>query len=148
MLRGAGGGRLAISRVAGGAGGVGNTDKFDGGLGFVRGYLASIGAHKDFGSKSNLSDLNYLLANPRIRRFFSSEAPKKKSEQFFFFFLRKRFLFNLLEDFMDCGVSIGCVVTYNSGICLQIMRTFTPRKRRRFQKGMSTNLNPKVKFTL
>lgn len=54
--------------------------RFDGQLGFVRGYLATIGANKEFGSKGYLSDLNYVLANPRIRRFFSSEAPKKKSE--------------------------------------------------------------------
>ncbi|KAJ9172372.1 hypothetical protein P3X46_015618 [Hevea brasiliensis] len=84
VLRGGGGGRSAISRVAGGAGGVGHVDRFDGGLGFVRGYLASIGAHKEFVSKSTLSDLNYLLANPRILRFFSSEAPKKKNYENFY----------------------------------------------------------------
>lgn len=50
-------------------------------LGFLRGYIASIGASKELGSKSYyVSDLNYVLANPRLRRFFSSEAPKKKSK--------------------------------------------------------------------
>ncbi|KAM7522173.1 hypothetical protein LguiA_012075 [Lonicera macranthoides] len=58
--------------------------RFDGQLGFVRGYLATIGANKEFGSKGYLSDLNYVLANPRIRRFFSSEAPKKKNYENFY----------------------------------------------------------------
>ncbi|KAJ7947626.1 ATP-dependent zinc metalloprotease FTSH protein [Quillaja saponaria] len=51
----------------------------DGGLGFLRGYLASIGTNKGFVSNSYLSDLNYVLANPRLRRLFSSESPKKKN---------------------------------------------------------------------
>ena len=49
-----------------------------GGLGLCRGFLTSIGSrgtHKPF-----LSDLNSILANPRIRRFLSTEAPKKKSK--------------------------------------------------------------------
>ena len=55
--------------------------RFDEKLGFLRGYLASIGDRKEFASKAYyLSDLNYVLANPRLRRFFSSEAPKKKSK--------------------------------------------------------------------
>ena len=56
--------------------------RLDSGLGFLRGYLTSIGAGKGFVSKSYLSDLNFVLANPRIRRFFSSEEPKKKSKKF------------------------------------------------------------------
>ncbi|XP_039163347.1 ATP-dependent zinc metalloprotease FTSH 10, mitochondrial [Eucalyptus grandis] len=51
----------------------------DGKLGFVREYLASAGAIKGFSAKSYLSDLNRVLANPRVHRFFSSEAPKKKN---------------------------------------------------------------------
>uniref|UniRef100_A0A7C8YHC8 AAA+ ATPase domain-containing protein n=1 Tax=Opuntia streptacantha TaxID=393608 RepID=A0A7C8YHC8_OPUST len=52
----------------------------DANLGFLRRYLASIGAHR----KEILSDLNYVLANPRLRRFFSSEAPKKKNYENFY----------------------------------------------------------------
>ncbi|CAK7331492.1 unnamed protein product [Dovyalis caffra] len=54
-----------------------------GGLGLLRGYLTSIGrggTHKS----SYLSDLNFILANPRIRRFFSNEAPKKKNYENFY----------------------------------------------------------------
>lgn len=51
-------------------------------LGFLRGYLTSIGASQGLGSKSYLSDLNFVLANPCVRRFLSSEAPKKKSMEF------------------------------------------------------------------
>ena len=83
---------------AGGSGGIGgrspslphlsgNVDRLIGELGFLRGYLASIGARKEFTSKAYLSDLNFVLANPRIRRFFSSEAPKKKSKPNITFFL-------------------------------------------------------------
>ncbi|KDP42240.1 hypothetical protein JCGZ_02970 [Jatropha curcas] len=80
VLRGSGG-RSAISRLTGGgAGGVGFSERIDGGLGFVRGYLASIGANS---KKSYLSDWNYLLANPRIGRLFSSKAPKKKNYENF-----------------------------------------------------------------
>lgn len=56
----------------------------DGKLGFVRGYLASIGVHKDFVSKVYLSDLNYILANHGQRRLFSSETPKKKNYENFY----------------------------------------------------------------
>lgn len=53
-----------------------------GGLGLLRGYLTSIGSrgtHNPF-----LSDLHSILANPRIRRFFSTEAPKKKNYENFY----------------------------------------------------------------
>ncbi|KAJ4725780.1 ATP-dependent zinc metalloprotease FTSH protein [Melia azedarach] len=50
------------------------TDGVDGRLGVLRGYLAGIGAQKE----SYLSDLNHVLANPRVHRFFSSETPKDK----------------------------------------------------------------------
>ncbi|XP_021278866.1 ATP-dependent zinc metalloprotease FTSH 10, mitochondrial-like [Herrania umbratica] len=62
----------------------GNVDGLNRELGFLRGYLTSIGARKEFCSKSYLSDLNFVLANPRIRRFFSSEAPKKKNYENFY----------------------------------------------------------------
>ncbi|KAF9675368.1 hypothetical protein SADUNF_Sadunf09G0024900 [Salix dunnii] len=53
-----------------------------GGLGLCRGFLTSFGSrgtHKPF-----LSDLNSILANPRIRRFLSTEAPKKKNYENFY----------------------------------------------------------------
>lgn len=50
--------------------------RIDGSLRFVRGYIASIGAHK-----AHASDFRYILANPNFRRLFSSEAPKKKSKR-------------------------------------------------------------------
>ncbi|XP_062171411.1 ATP-dependent zinc metalloprotease FTSH 10, mitochondrial-like isoform X1 [Alnus glutinosa] len=58
--------------------------RVDGGLGFLRRYLATIGAHKELVSKACLSDLNRVLANPRLRRLFSSEAPKKKNYENFY----------------------------------------------------------------
>ncbi|MBA0866098.1 hypothetical protein Goshw_017918 [Gossypium schwendimanii] len=62
----------------------GSVDRIIGQSGYLRGYLASIGAGKEFTSKAYLSDLNFVLANPRIRRFFSSEAPKKKNYENFY----------------------------------------------------------------
>ncbi|KAK8494049.1 hypothetical protein V6N13_076436 [Hibiscus sabdariffa] len=62
----------------------GNVDRLFGESGYLRGYLGSIGASKEFASKAYLSDLNSVLANPRIRRFFSSEAPKKKNYENFY----------------------------------------------------------------
>ncbi|KAJ6799112.1 ATP-dependent zinc metalloprotease FTSH 8, mitochondrial-like [Iris pallida] len=41
-------------------------------LGFLRGYLASVGAGKG-------RDWRFLLANPSFKRFFSSELPNKKN---------------------------------------------------------------------
>ncbi|KAJ6832687.1 ATP-dependent zinc metalloprotease FTSH 8, mitochondrial-like [Iris pallida] len=41
-------------------------------LGFLRGYLTSVGAGKS-------PDWRFLLANPSFRRFFSSESPNKKN---------------------------------------------------------------------
>ncbi|XP_042476075.1 ATP-dependent zinc metalloprotease FTSH 8, mitochondrial-like [Macadamia integrifolia] len=48
-------------------------------LGFLRGYLTYVGANKAFVSRTQLSDLNYIIANPRLHRFFSSESSKKKN---------------------------------------------------------------------
>ncbi|XP_058109608.1 ATP-dependent zinc metalloprotease FTSH 10, mitochondrial-like [Magnolia sinica] len=58
----------------------------DVGLGFLRRYLSASGVEKGFlvPKKYVLSDLNAVLANPRIRRFFSSEAPKKKNYENFY----------------------------------------------------------------
>lgn len=78
------GARSALANRTGLRASTGDTyilNQFDDKLGFLRGYVASIGANKELASKSHyLSDLNYVLANPRLRRFFSSEAPKKKSK--------------------------------------------------------------------
>lgn len=92
MLCGGNGGRSAIVNEA--LLGVPRVnDPVDLGLGFLRRYLATLGAHKRFVSKAYLSDLNHVLANPRLRRFFSSEAPKKKSNYFLIFFFFAGFLF-------------------------------------------------------
>lgn len=48
------------------------------GLGIVRGYLSYSGAGKQIVSSTQLSNLNSIPANPRVRRFFCSEAPKKR----------------------------------------------------------------------
>ncbi|XP_021894504.1 ATP-dependent zinc metalloprotease FTSH 10, mitochondrial-like [Carica papaya] len=69
---------LGVVRVAS------SVDEFDGGPAFLRRYFGSIGAQKEFASKSNLYDLNYVLANPRSHRFFSSETPKKKNYENFY----------------------------------------------------------------
>ncbi|XP_065880112.1 ATP-dependent zinc metalloprotease FTSH 10, mitochondrial-like [Euphorbia lathyris] len=76
VLRGTGVGgfgRSAISRHQGGA-----VSRGDEKLGVFRAYLASIGAHKE------IPYLNYLLANPRLHRLFSSQAPKKKNYEKFY----------------------------------------------------------------
>lgn len=49
-------------------------------LGFLRSYVASIGAQKT----QHLRDFNYVFGNPRFRKFFSSEAPKKKNYENFY----------------------------------------------------------------
>ncbi|XP_068635569.1 ATP-dependent zinc metalloprotease FTSH 8, mitochondrial-like [Aristolochia californica] len=54
------------------------------GLGFLRGYLTSIGANKGFNGKKFLSDFNWVLVNPKFHRLFSSEAPKKKNYENFY----------------------------------------------------------------
>ncbi|KAL3850655.1 hypothetical protein ACJIZ3_012537 [Penstemon smallii] len=62
----------------------GRINDFDGKLGILRGYLTAIGGNKGSISRAYLSDFNYFIANPRMRRFFSSEAPKKKNFENFF----------------------------------------------------------------
>ncbi|CAO2840704.1 unnamed protein product [Amaranthus hypochondriacus] len=49
-------------------------------LGFLRNYLATTGVQ----NKEYLSDIRYVLANPRFSRFFSSETPKKKNYENFY----------------------------------------------------------------
>ncbi|KAG6570692.1 ATP-dependent zinc metalloprotease FTSH 10, mitochondrial, partial [Cucurbita argyrosperma subsp. sororia] len=56
----------------------------DGMLGFLRGYFAFVGSRTKFIPNVSLSDLNFIIANPKLRRFFSSEAPKKKNYQNFY----------------------------------------------------------------
>ncbi|XP_042476243.1 ATP-dependent zinc metalloprotease FTSH 3, mitochondrial-like [Macadamia integrifolia] len=51
-------------------------------LGLQRGYLTYRGA-KEFVSRTHLSDLNSILANPRLRRFFSDNAGKKRNYENF-----------------------------------------------------------------
>ncbi|XP_073104610.1 ATP-dependent zinc metalloprotease FTSH 8, mitochondrial-like [Elaeis guineensis] len=50
-----------------------------GGLGFLRSYLTSIGANKALGANNYQRDWRFLLANPSLRRFFSTESPNKKN---------------------------------------------------------------------
>lgn len=45
----------------------------------MRRYVNSSGVTKQLVSGSRLSHFSSVLANPRVRRFFSSEAPKKKN---------------------------------------------------------------------
>ncbi|KAI3461569.1 hypothetical protein Pfo_018232 [Paulownia fortunei] len=62
----------------------GNINQFDGKLEFLRGYLATVGAIERYVSRAYSSDSNYFTANPRISRFFSTEAPKKKKYENFY----------------------------------------------------------------
>lgn len=50
-------------------------NQVDVGLGFLRRPFASLAARKGLDTR----DLSRVFANPRLRRFFSSETPKKKS---------------------------------------------------------------------
>lgn len=115
--------------------------RLDGNLGPVRGYLAAIGANKNLASKLYLSDLNYLLfANPRLRRSFSSEeTPKKKS--------KTSFGLNMyLFSYLNCLSFASNIAFVPLCFCLQIMRTSTQKKRKKFQKGMSRNPSQKVGY--
>lgn len=51
------------------------TNQVNGGLGFLRRHFASLAARKGV----DTGDLSRVFANPRLRRFFSSQSPKKKS---------------------------------------------------------------------
>lgn len=50
-------------------------NQVDGGLGFLRRHFASLAARKGL----DTGDLSRVFANPRLRRFFSSQSPKKRS---------------------------------------------------------------------
>jgi len=50
-------------------------NQVDGGLGFLRRHFASFAARKGL----EAGDLSRAFANPRLRRFFSSQTPKKKN---------------------------------------------------------------------
>ncbi|KAK7342747.1 hypothetical protein VNO80_25703 [Phaseolus coccineus] len=52
-------------------------------LGFVRSYVSSARA-SNHSILSNLLDFKSVAANPKVRRFFSSEAPKKKNYEKFY----------------------------------------------------------------
>ena len=67
--------RVALSNAYSGGSG--------GGLGLLRGYIASARALNGF--VSNLSDVRYVAGNPSLHRLFSSEAPKKKSKNLMLF---------------------------------------------------------------
>ncbi|KAG8487955.1 hypothetical protein CXB51_018815 [Gossypium anomalum] len=54
------------------------------GLGLVRGYFAPAGVGKQLSTNTPLSNLDSILANPRIRRFFCSEGPKKRNYENYF----------------------------------------------------------------
>ncbi|EOA39688.1 hypothetical protein CARUB_v10008328mg [Capsella rubella] len=49
-------------------------NQVNGGLGFLRRHFASLAARK-----LDTGDLSRVFANPRLRRFFSSQSPKKKN---------------------------------------------------------------------
>ncbi|KAH0640903.1 hypothetical protein KY285_037489 [Solanum tuberosum] len=53
--------------------------RVDGGLGFVRTYLTLIGGGRKGLSKAYFSELDSVLASPRLRRFFCSEGPKRRN---------------------------------------------------------------------
>ncbi|KAG2308524.1 hypothetical protein Bca52824_028272 [Brassica carinata] len=56
-------------------------NQVEGGLGFLRRHFNSLSARKGL---VNNSDLIGPFANPRLRRFFSDEAPKKKNYENYF----------------------------------------------------------------
>ncbi|KAJ0088648.1 hypothetical protein Patl1_31848 [Pistacia atlantica] len=49
-----------------------------GGLNLAKGFFTSAGAGKQLVSNTYVSNLNPFFANPRLRRFFSGEAPKER----------------------------------------------------------------------
>ncbi|CAM8982441.1 unnamed protein product [Rhodiola kirilowii] len=59
-------------------------NRIDGQPALLRGFITSTVANKNFGSSSYLSDVNYLLANPRLHRLFSTQSPKKKNYENFY----------------------------------------------------------------
>lgn len=68
-----------------------------GGLGYLRGYLTSIGAESNAATRGQFNNWRFLLANPSFRRFFSSESPNKKSEMRCYIFSTVFFLSRPIE---------------------------------------------------
>lgn len=68
-----------------------------GGLGYLRGYLTSIGAESNAATRGQFNDWRFLLANPSFRRFFSSESPNKKSKKRCYIFSTVFFLSRPIE---------------------------------------------------
>lgn len=84
------------------------------GLGIVRGYLSYSGAGKQIVSSTQLSNLNSILANPRVRRFFCSEAPKKRSKLVMIY--SRSFFFEMLVWYwvLICFFFMMLVVEYEN----------------------------------
>lgn len=84
------------------------------GLGIVRGYLSYSGAGKQIVSSTQLSNLNSILANPRVRRFFCSEAPKKRSKLVIIY--SRSFFFEMLVWYwvLICFFLMMLVVEYEN----------------------------------
>lgn len=76
----------------------------DGGLGIIRGYLTSAGGVRQLLSKTNLFNSKSLLAKPRARLFFSSQAPKKRSKWrlIYLFIFKMLFWFYILMFLFFC----------------------------------------------
>ena len=83
----------------------------DGGLGLVRGYVTCVGAGKQLVSNSYLSNFSSVLANPRVRRFFSSEPLKKRSKGIISVLFLNRFYSYTKKKKKK---KINCVFLYNS----------------------------------
>ncbi|KAK6926995.1 AAA ATPase, AAA+ lid domain [Dillenia turbinata] len=86
VISGAYGGRSTLNNEAFIIKGPYDSAKHEQGLGFLRGYLTSVGAsaNKGFVSPVYLWSLNSILSNPRGFRQFSSENPKKKNYENFY----------------------------------------------------------------
>lgn len=53
--------------------------RVNGGLVILRGYLTALGTGKQIGCNAFASDFSGVLANPMMRRPYSTEGPNKKS---------------------------------------------------------------------
>jgi hypothetical protein len=107
------------------------SDGVERGLGFSKGYLTSAIARNN-GFVSNLPDFKSIAANPRFLRLFSSESPKKKSKLGF----HCCYALMLMCASVSVLISIYCF--------WQIMKTFIPRKRKKFQREKRKKMSLKV----
>lgn len=106
-------------------------------LGLLRGYLATIRTSKEVVPKQGFSDLNHVFANPRLRRFFSSEAPKKKSESFLC----------LVHEIFQLDLHwfvFGFLTIF--ALWWQNMINMFPKRRRTVRSRMGRSLSPKVGY--